>query len=87
VNASPDWTQPVPGTWERRRPGRGGELGLILRVQADPFSAGEPWIWEVVEVAEDEGAEVEVDVGGAETREAAMEAASARVAAYLTTGA
>ncbi|WP_424140343.1 hypothetical protein [Roseomonas chloroacetimidivorans] len=81
-----NWTQPTPGTWKKRQPGRGGELELILRVWEDPTSPMVTWTWEVAEVSEDDGAEMEVDVGGAESREAAMEAASARAAAYLETG-
>jgi hypothetical protein len=80
------WTKAEAGVWERRQPGCGGEFGILLRAWADPLNPAEPWGWEVVEVAAEDDAEVEVDVGSAESQEEAMEAARARAAAYLGTG-
>ncbi|WP_424135135.1 hypothetical protein [Roseomonas chloroacetimidivorans] len=82
----PEWFEEVKGIWTKFQLGRGTGLELRLRVWADPIHPVQPWTWEVVETSEDVPSEFEVDVGGAESREAAIEAAIARAAAYLETG-
>ncbi|WP_424136783.1 hypothetical protein [Roseomonas chloroacetimidivorans] len=59
---------------------------MRLRIWADPTLPIQPWTWEVVESSEDAPTEFEVEVGGAESRDAAAEAAIARTAAYLEKG-
>jgi hypothetical protein len=72
-----DWTQDDMEAWMR-------ELhGLDLRVTPDLDDSDEPWMWEVLQPADDNpAAEYEIGLGGAETLEAAMARAEAAARAY-----
>ena len=65
-----DWTDEGGDEWTRIL------RGLLLRVTSYPNDPDEPWMWEVLEV-KDEDAEYEVATGGAKSREAAMASAEA----------
>ena len=72
------WTHDATDTWTRTL------RGLVLRVTHDPDDDEEPWMWEVLEPADDApAAEYEIGLGGAETRDAAMARAEAAAQAYL----
>jgi hypothetical protein len=75
------WRRGHNDVWSRIAPGQAGRPALTLRVFADPNDEDEPWSWEVVEV-DDLGVEMEVDEGGAVSREEAMGAAEAMAAAW-----
>lgn len=80
------WYLESPTVWAQRRPGRSGELGLLLRVWLDVEAEADLWTWELAETTDDSPSEIEVDVGGAATREDAMTAVVSRAAAFLETG-
>jgi hypothetical protein len=82
-----DWFLLDTHTWSRTVPVKDGEPPLLLRVFPNPDGIiwDEPWRWEVVEVDDDEvhPSEAEIDMGGASSREAAMEAAIAEATAHV----
>ena len=71
--------------WTKTAYGRDGRPGLSLRVRAAPDDKDEPWTWEVLEV-DAYGDEMEIDLGGAESQEAAMKAADAAAIAHVEEG-
>jgi hypothetical protein len=73
------WTEDWCDTWTRTVLGQPGRPDLLLRVFPDPELASKPWTWDVLALEHD--TEHEVDVGGAGSREAAIDAAIARAAA------
>ena len=84
----PGWTLYRPTLWARRQPGRSPELGLLLRVWLDVEAEMDLWTWEVTETVENIAStmEVEVGVGGTNSRDRAMGAALSRAAIFLESG-
>ena len=80
------WYLESPTVWARMQPGRSAEFGLILRVWLDVEAEVDLWTWELAETTDESPSETEVDVGGAATKEDAMEAALSRAATFLETG-
>ena len=86
--ARPGWYLESPTVWARQEPGGRVGFGLLLRVWLDPeaTAVADAWTWEVAETSDEGPSEIEVDVGGAASRESAMDKALARSTDFLTTG-
>ncbi|WP_338664325.1 hypothetical protein VQH23_03985 [Pararoseomonas sp. SCSIO 73927] len=80
------WHLESPTVWAQQGPGRRVGLGLLLRVWLDVEAETDLWTWELAETTDDSPSEIEVDVGGAATREDAMDAVLARAVTFLATG-